>query len=128
MRVPDTAHEFDLAAVGGGMAGITAAARAGRDGATVVVVERACEIGGSARYASYLWTAPSDQVLADVVEAQAAITFTFGGILVDDQARALNGDGRPIRGLLAAATVFGLRTPETALANRSPVRAEYKER
>ena len=57
---------FDLAVVGGGMAGLTAAARASRDGATVVIVERAGELGGSARYAGYLWTAPSDEVLAEV--------------------------------------------------------------
>src|SRR5215207_5309854 len=48
------------------MAGLTAAARACRDGAAVLVVDRAAELGGSARYAGYLWTAPSDQVLADV--------------------------------------------------------------
>ena len=64
--MPDTSPPFDLAVVGGGMAGLTAAARASRDGATVMVVERARELGGSARYAGYLWTAPSDQVLADV--------------------------------------------------------------
>ncbi len=76
-----------------------------------------------------------------VVEGQAAITFTFGGILVDEQARALDGDGRPIPGLLAAgadagglfvrayagglaaAAVFGLRAAETALAQ-----AEHAER
>ena len=47
---------FDLVVVGGGMAGLTAAARAARDGARVAVVERAEELGGSARYAGYLWT------------------------------------------------------------------------
>ena len=62
----DSSQPFDLAVVGGGMAGLTAAARAARDGATVVLVERAAELGGSARYAGYLWTAPSDQVLAEV--------------------------------------------------------------
>ncbi|HEY5873883.1 MAG TPA: FAD-binding protein [Ilumatobacteraceae bacterium] len=62
----DPSHQFDLAVMGGGMAGLTAAARAGRDGATVVVIERASELGGSARYAGYLWTAPTDQVLTDV--------------------------------------------------------------
>ena len=59
-------HDVDLVVVGGGMAGLTAAARASRDGASVVIVERAGELGGSARYAGYLWTAPSDEVLADV--------------------------------------------------------------
>jgi predicted oxidoreductase len=72
-----------------------------------------------------------------VVEAQAAITFTFGGVLIDDEARALDTAGRPILGLLAAgadagglfarayagglaaAAVFGLRAAETALLSRS---------
>jgi FAD binding domain len=64
--VADPSQPFDLAVVGGGMAGLTAAARAARDGAAVVLVERAAELGGSARYAGFLWTAPSDEVLADV--------------------------------------------------------------
>ena len=58
--------EIDLAVVSGGMAGLTAAARAGHDGANVLLVEPASELGGSARYAGYLWTAPTDEVLADV--------------------------------------------------------------
>ncbi len=52
--------------VGGGMAGLTAAARGASEGASVAVVECADELGGSARYAGYLWTAPSDEVLAEV--------------------------------------------------------------
>ena len=80
---------------------------------------------------------PLDKPPYYVVEAQAAITFTFGGILVDEHARALDSDGRPIPGLLAAgadagglfvrayagglcaAAVFGLRAAETALAKVS---------
>ncbi len=72
-----------------------------------------------------------------VVEAQAAITFTFGGVLIDDRARALSADGAVIPGLLAAgadagglfvrayagglaaATVFGLLAAGTALDERS---------
>ena len=87
---------------------------------------------------------PLDKPPYYVVEAQAAITFTFGGILVDDQARALDGDGRPIPGLLAAgadagglfvrayagglaaAAVFGLRAAETALAGR-PHASEHQD-
>jgi len=63
-----------------------------------------------------------------------AITFTFGGLRVDADARVLDDDGRPIRGLhaagadagglyvrayaggLAAALTFGLRAARTALA------------
>ena len=68
-----------------------------------------------------------------MVETVPAITFTFGGVLIDDRARALDERGAPIPGLLAAgadagglyvrayagglaaATVFGLRAAETAL-------------
>jgi succinate dehydrogenase/fumarate reductase flavoprotein subunit len=56
----------DLLIIGAGMAGLSAAARAVQAGASVVVVERAGEIGGSARYAGYVWTAPSVDVLAEV--------------------------------------------------------------
>ena len=67
------------------------------------------------------------------------ITFTFGGVLVDDRARALDADGRAIPGLLAAgadagglfvradagglaaATVFGLRAAATALDSRGAI-------
>ena len=87
---------------------------------------------------------PLDKPPYYVVEAQAAITFTFGGILVDDQARALGGDGRPVPGLLAAgadagglfvrayagglaaAAVFGLRAAETALTARALSLTEEK--
>ena len=80
---------------------------------------------------------PLDKPPYYVVEAQAAITFTFGGIVVDDQARALDGAGRPIPGLLAAgadagglfvrayagglaaAAVFGLRAAQTTLERSS---------
>jgi len=69
-----------------------------------------------------------------VVEVEPAITFTFGGVLIDPEARALDAAGEPLAGLLAAggdagglyhrayagglaaALVFGLRAAETALA------------
>ncbi len=67
MRVSATQQQLiDLVVIGGGMAGLTAAAHASRAGASVVIVERADELGGSARYAGYLWTAPTDHVLAGV--------------------------------------------------------------
>ncbi|MET0460946.1 MAG: FAD-binding protein [Ilumatobacteraceae bacterium] len=62
----EVSSEVDLAVVGGGMAGLTAAARASRGGASVLVIDRAVEVGGSARYAGFLWTAPTDDVLADI--------------------------------------------------------------
>ena len=80
--------------------------------------------------------APVDQPPFYVVEAVPAITFTFGGVLIDTEARALDENRQPIPGLLAAgadtgggyvrayagglalALVFGLRAAQTALARR----------
>lgn len=53
----------DLLVVGAGMAGLTAAARAARDGLSVTVVEVSDDVGGSARLAGYAWTAPSHEVM-----------------------------------------------------------------
>ncbi|MFJ8111333.1 FAD-binding protein [Streptomyces sp. NPDC096132] len=53
----------DLLVIGAGMAGLTAGARAVRDGLSVVVTEIGDEVGGSARYAGYAWTAPSHEVM-----------------------------------------------------------------
>lgn len=53
----------DLLVIGGGMAGLTAGARASRDGQRVTVVEVSSEVGGSGRFAGYIWTAPSDAVM-----------------------------------------------------------------
>jgi succinate dehydrogenase/fumarate reductase flavoprotein subunit len=76
---------------------------------------------------------PIDRPPFYVIEAVPAITFTFGGLLIDEDARVLDGEGRPIPGLLAAgadagglyvrayagglaaALVFGLRAARTAL-------------
>lgn len=70
-----------------------------------------------------------------VIEVIPAITFTFGGLRIDPEARVLDEQGRPIPGLLAAgadsggvmvrayvgglvnALIFGLRAAETALTN-----------
>jgi succinate dehydrogenase/fumarate reductase flavoprotein subunit len=49
------------------MAGLTAAARAAREGARVLVVEIADELGGSVRFAGYAWTAPSREVVDEVL-------------------------------------------------------------
>ena len=69
-----------------------------------------------------------------VTELVPAITFTFGGLLIDPEARVLDRAGRPIAGLLAAgadaggvwfrayaggiatALVFGLQAAQTALS------------
>jgi succinate dehydrogenase/fumarate reductase flavoprotein subunit len=83
---------------------------------------------------------PIDRPPFYVIEAVPAITFTFGGLRIDRDARVLDESGRPIPGLLAAgadtggvyvrayagglalALVFGLRAAQTALA-RSAVGA-----
>jgi succinate dehydrogenase/fumarate reductase flavoprotein subunit len=57
---------IDLLVFGGGMAGMSAAARASSEGARVVLVEKAPAIGGSAIYAGFVWTAPSIEVMQEV--------------------------------------------------------------
>ena len=55
--MPDVIH--DLLVIGGGMAGLSAAASVARKGGSVAIVERAPALGGSAMFAGYVWTAPS---------------------------------------------------------------------
>jgi succinate dehydrogenase/fumarate reductase flavoprotein subunit len=59
-------RETDLLVIGAGMAGLSAAARAARDGRRVVVVEVGDDVGGSARFAGYIWTAPNREVMDEV--------------------------------------------------------------
>ena len=49
----------DLLVIGGGMAGLSAAARVAAEGGSVVLVEKAEATGGSARFAGFVWTAPT---------------------------------------------------------------------
>jgi succinate dehydrogenase/fumarate reductase flavoprotein subunit len=59
---------IDLVVVGGGMAGLAAAARASERGLRVVVLEKTGAIGGSAALsAGILWTAPDLETLRAVV-------------------------------------------------------------
>ena len=53
----------DLLIIGAGMAGLTSGARAVRGGLSVVVVETGADVGGSARFAGYAWTAPSHAIM-----------------------------------------------------------------
>ncbi|SNS77423.1 FAD-dependent oxidoreductase [Rhodococcoides kyotonense] len=55
--------EYDLLVIGAGMAGLTAAASAARAGRSVCVVEIGPDVGGNARFAGYVWTAPTYDVL-----------------------------------------------------------------
>jgi succinate dehydrogenase/fumarate reductase flavoprotein subunit len=76
--------EVDLLVVGGGMAGLTAAARAALSGARVLLVERGPTLGGSGIYAGFIWTAPTHEVMAEVnpagdPELRAALVDGFAG-------------------------------------------------
>ena len=60
------ASTIDLLVLGAGMAGLTAASRAAQEGASVVLVDKAPAVGGSAAYAGFIWTAPSIDVMREV--------------------------------------------------------------
>ena len=62
----DADATVDLLVFGGGMAGISAAAKAASDGASVILVEKGPAIGGSAIYAGFIWTAPTVEVMREV--------------------------------------------------------------
>lgn len=59
-------QEYDLLVIGAGMAGLTAAAKAAREGRRVLVLEVSDDVGGSARFAGYAWTAPTREVMDEV--------------------------------------------------------------
>jgi succinate dehydrogenase/fumarate reductase flavoprotein subunit len=108
----------------------------GYDGAAIrqalLDFNRACA-AGTPEPPRRLDAVPIDSPPFYVIEAVPAITFTFGGLRIDRDARVLGEDGRPIPGLLAAgadaggvyvrayagglalALVFGLRAAQTAL-------------
>jgi len=56
----------DLLVLGGGMAGLSAAAWSVKQGRSVVLVEKG-ELGGSAARAGFIWTAPSVEVLREQI-------------------------------------------------------------
>ncbi len=53
------------------------------------------------------WALPIDEPPFYGFAVTCGITFTFGGLRVDDAARVLDGSGRPIRGLYAAGELVG---------------------
>jgi succinate dehydrogenase/fumarate reductase flavoprotein subunit len=59
----------DLLVLGGGMAGLSAAARAVQAGARVIGGEKAESTGGSAQFAGFVWTAPSVEALREEIPA-----------------------------------------------------------
>lgn len=88
---------------------------------------------------------PLDEPPYYVIEAVPALTFPFHGLRIDDRARVLGEDGRPIRGLLAAgsdtgglwnrayagglapALVFGLTAADTAADTAAKSRERSSE-
>jgi succinate dehydrogenase/fumarate reductase flavoprotein subunit len=59
-------NEVDLLVLGGGMAGLSAAAWSVREGRSVVLVEKG-ELGGSAARAGFIWTAPTYEALREAI-------------------------------------------------------------
>jgi succinate dehydrogenase/fumarate reductase flavoprotein subunit len=60
-------NDVDLLVLGGGMAGLSAAAWSVRQGRSVVLVEKAPELGGSAARAGFIWSAPTYEVLREQI-------------------------------------------------------------
>ncbi|QYB07076.1 FAD-dependent oxidoreductase [Rhodococcus sp. USK10] len=57
--------ECDVVVIGAGMAGLTVASRLAKCGASVVVLEKSTEIGGTARGSGgYVWTLPDAQIMS----------------------------------------------------------------
>jgi succinate dehydrogenase/fumarate reductase flavoprotein subunit len=114
----------------------------GYEGPTIrqalVDFNRGCVEGGLEPPRRYDST-PIDTPPFFVIEAVPAISFTFGGLSIDEHARVLDGDGVPIHGLfaagadaggvfvrayaggLAAALVFALAAAKTAVADAASV-------
>jgi tricarballylate dehydrogenase len=53
------------------------------------------------------WALPVEQPPFTAFPVTCGITFTFGGVRVDDDARVLDTAGRPLRGLFAAGELVG---------------------
>jgi len=53
------------------------------------------------------WALPIDQAPFEGYAVTCGITFTFGGIRIDTQARVIDTDGQPIHGLFAAGEMVG---------------------
>ena len=82
----------------------------GYDGPTIrqalLDFNRACVDGGLEPPRRYDAT-PIDTPPFYVIEAVPAISFTFGGVTIDENARVLNEEGTPIHGLFAAGADAG---------------------
>jgi succinate dehydrogenase/fumarate reductase flavoprotein subunit len=62
----DTGGQIDLLVLGGGMAGMSSAAYAARQGASAALVEKGPAIGGSAIYARFIHTTPTVEAMREV--------------------------------------------------------------
>jgi succinate dehydrogenase/fumarate reductase flavoprotein subunit len=104
----------DVLVLGGGMAGLSAAAWSVRQGRSVVLVEKG-ELGGTAVHAGFVWTAPTLEALRDAVPDGDP---DLGSRLIDDfpaaveWVRSLEVDVQPAVTVLR----FG-RGHQTALPN-----------
>jgi succinate dehydrogenase/fumarate reductase flavoprotein subunit len=77
--------ECDLLVIGGGMAGLSAGARASEAGARVIVVEKAPRFGGSAIYSGgYVWTVPDQRSFSPYAGASG-----LSSVVIDDFAEAI---------------------------------------
>jgi succinate dehydrogenase/fumarate reductase flavoprotein subunit len=88
---------YDLLVVGGGMAGLSAAAWAVRHGGSTVLVEKG-ELGGSAARAGFVWTAPTYEALREAIpdgdpELARALVEGFGPAI--DWIRSLDVEVQP---------------------------------
>ena len=60
-------EQFDFLVTGGGMAGLSAGASAAKNGARVLLVDKAPQVGGNAALAGFVWTARSPEVFREVI-------------------------------------------------------------
>jgi succinate dehydrogenase/fumarate reductase flavoprotein subunit len=110
-------HESDLVQrLPGGQAWYVVDARAlrqsVRERTVAELVDAARAAGGDVRPAEELpFELPESPRLVEppfvAVRVRAAVTHTIGGLRIDERARVLDGDGRPVPGLLAAGADAG---------------------
>lgn len=74
-----TSKDHDLLVLGGGMAGLSAAAWAASQGARVALVEKAPHLGGTAALSGgYVWTAPTYACLRSLIPRGKGMTSAAG--------------------------------------------------
>jgi succinate dehydrogenase/fumarate reductase flavoprotein subunit len=92
-----TETTYDLLVLGGGMAGLSAAAWAVRHGGSAALVEKG-ELGGSAARAGFVWTAPTYEALREAIpdgdpDLARTLVDGFGGAI--DWIRSLDVEVQP---------------------------------